>query len=279
MQRLYARRMGQTSVSAADDAVMFGVSLPSGSRVNHIRARMSCEASAAQTMNLQCLYMVEGWILPVLDPDAGAQMDTIFDQLVPKDTDTDTLDLDTGAAASGSFYEPGEHDWSELIDVGLQPERIFQRKRLLSFANNPIGFHITSGDAVKWWPSDAWALDIKKNFFVRQPSLLVFAFANPPLLDTTGTLPTVLAENEWTRFKYVTDFLHQAIIELIGLTESGAETPYDEMTTLIKKWMDPDVYEGTPGSFTPVTWRPVWDAGIDVSVEGTMGSATLSSGR
>ena len=39
------------------------------------------------------MMAVEGWILPVLDPDAGSSFDTLLDTLVPKDTDVEVIDL------------------------------------------------------------------------------------------------------------------------------------------------------------------------------------------
>ncbi len=129
MLRMFARRMSQVTTVAAADQVLFGVSLPSDSVVHDIRAKVHLIGnSPGVAWGLAHMYAIEGWILPVLDPDVGDDYDDIWDALVPKDTDVQTLDLDTAALDTSGFYEPGEADWSSLFDVGLRPERLYHRQ-------------------------------------------------------------------------------------------------------------------------------------------------------
>ena len=81
------------------------------------------------------MYACEGYILPVMDPDDNSSFDTLWDQLVPKDTDTQVINLDTEVTDTSPFYEPGEADWTALVDVGVKPERVYHRSRLLTMAN------------------------------------------------------------------------------------------------------------------------------------------------
>ncbi len=277
MLRMMARRTSQRDVTAGTDAVIFGISLPGGSRINAIRAQVNMESPTVTTVNRALLYMCEGWILPVLDPDSAANFDTIWDTLVPKDTDVAVLDLDTGGADTTSMFEPGEIDISAIVDVGLRPERIFQRRRMISFANRPLGVHFDTD--MKWRASDTFNINIRKNYSVSQPSVVLFAIGSPILDDTTTSIELQLKESEWSRIKFLRDVLHDATMHWLGLTETGAETPFVDAATLIQQHLEPDVVEQTTGMFGNAAWWVVADAIIDHSVVGEIGSQTVTTGR
>ena len=126
MIRMYSRRMAEVSITGGTDEVLFGIALPGGSRLNNIKAKMNVIRPGGGIANkLALYYAVEGWILPVHDPDAETLYDTLWNQLVPKDTDVESIDLDTESQDTQPFSEPGEVDWSQLFDVGFRPERVY----------------------------------------------------------------------------------------------------------------------------------------------------------
>ena len=281
MKRLMAKRRTHKAVAAGSDEVLFGVSLPSGSRINNIRAQFNMSSNILTSSLINgFMYAVEGWILPVHDPDLADTYEDIWDALVPKDTDTDVLDLDTTALDITPFYEPGEADLSGLFEVGLVPERVYHRHQLVTLfsphASMFIG--ITSTDVEQWIPADNFTIDIKKNFAITQPSILVFGCSSPSLDDTTTTLPTALAENEWARVKYIGDTLGEALKDVLGLVEAGAETPWEEATDLLRKHLEPDLLEETGGQFAATTWQVFSQAVIDHSVTGEIDIGTITTG-
>lgn len=280
MLRLMAKRMSQIEVAGSSDTVLFGVSLPSGSRINGVRAEVHIESTSVglNSVNLAHIYAVEGWILPVVDPDLGDSYDDIFDALVPKDTDTDALNLDTVALDQTPFYEPGEVTWEELMDVGMMPERIFHRHRVLTTAKLGIS-RLNAADTAGWWPHDYFEINIRKNYAIHHPSILVFAIGSPAGDDTSATIPTAAAETEWGQTKYMGEVLRRGLLHLLGLVEAGAETPWEEATALLKKHLEPDVYEVTDGSLGSLGMWVFCQATIDHSVQGDLGKSTVSTGR
>ncbi len=281
MIRMFARRLANRTINPGEDRVLVGLSLPSGSRVNNISIDVRLHQVLPIAIREVTMYAVEGWIVPVLDPDAATLLDTIWDQLVPKDTDVETIDLDTTSADSTPFYEPGEPDFSSLMDVGFRPERIYHRNRLLSIGNGSI-FTFQDNQTPflpQWIPGDSFRIRIRKNYAVRQPSVLMFAVANPSLDDTSAVSLAAASEAEWGQTKYIGHVLERALLHLFGVTEAGAETPWEEATALLKKHLEPDVFEETAGTFDAAVWDCSMKAIIDHSVEGRLGQTSISTGR
>lgn len=225
-------------------------------------------------------YAVEAWILPLIDPDSAPVYSTIMDQLVPKDTDVQSMDLDTVAADATPFWEPGEADWSKLIPIGFQPERIYHRHRHISFGTRNTGFSIKpTGEINQWWPTDSFDIRIRKNYFIENPSVMILGFSNPSNDDTDAVeAATALTESEIPQIRYVGDLLRRALLALLGVTETGAETPWEEASLLLQKHLEPQTLEDTGGFFAATTWHIVTDMVIDHSVEGEMGRIAVTTG-
>lgn len=277
MLRMIARRRSQRNIGANTDQVIFGISLPSDTVVNRVRADVHLVGGGTEGYLEAFWYGCEGWILPILDPEDNASFDVIWDQLVPKDSDIQTLDLDTGSQDTTPFFEPGEADWAQLFDVGLRPQRIYQRLRLLTYATANKPHTVT--DAANWTPTDVFRIELNRRFVVRQPSVMLFAVASPGTDDTTSTIETALSETEWSQVKYMEHVLERAQMDLLGLTEGGAETPWEEATNLLQNHLEPDVMEDSAGRFSSITWNAFTDALIDHSVVGRLGKITVTTGR
>lgn len=271
---MYARRRNQIDTAAGQDDVLFGISVPGESVVNNIRCDVHLVGKNSFTQGESAWYGVEGWILPIMDPDTTANYNVTWDRLVPKDTDGN-MDLDTGAQDQSSFFEPGESDWSQLLDIGLRPRRVYQRLRLLSYATAPKPH--TESDAVKWTPTDAFRVQVARRLYVKQPSVLLFAVGSPNVDDVTTTQEQHLEEDEWGRVAYAEHMVEQAQMDLLGLTDGG--TSIASATDLIQKHMEPDMYNQTAGSWRGLAAKVWGDALIDHSVKGRLGKVSLSTGR
>ncbi len=127
-------------------------------------------------------------------------------------------------------------------------------------------------------PSDLVTIRVKKNFYVDQPSVLVLALASPSFDDTVTAAQGPPVENEWARVKYITEVMKMAQIDLFGLTETGAETPWEDATDLLQKHLQPDVFEETASAFGNTSWTVFTQAMIDHSVVGQLGKAAISLG-
>lgn len=277
MFRMIARRRSQILAGTGTDQVMFGLSLPSDTVVNRIRANVELTGSVDKAAAEGLWYGCEGWILPILDPEDNSSFEVIWDQLVPKDSDVQTLDLDTGAQDTATFFEPGEADWAQLLDVGLRPQRIYQRLRMLTYASTPKPH--TVADAPNWRPTDVFRIEINRRLVVRQPSVVLFAMGIPVGDDTTTVVETALSETEWSQVKYMEHVLERAQMDLLGLTEAGAETPWEEATDLLQSHLEPDLFEETGGAWAAWSANVFTDALIDHSVVGRLGKMIVTQGR
>ncbi len=276
MIRMFARRRSQKTIAGGADEILFGISLPSESIIHDIRAQVHVVGSSVQPATSAIMYSIAGYILPVLDPDSAVTLEALWDTLVPKDNDTDTIDLDTAGADTAPFFEPGEVAFEQVLDIGLQPEKIYQRNAMLSFASSPHKQEDTS--VLEWTPSEVVDIRVRKRYRVSQPSALVFALAIPAMDDTTGTAVTVAVEDEWPRLKYIELVLEQSLMQFFGLIEAGAETPWTEAAQLLRQHLEPDVFEENAGSWAAPTFAVFTDAVIDHSTVGRMGKLQLGTG-
>lgn len=276
MIRMFPRRRNQISLGVGGDSVLFGISLPSDCRLNGLWAQVHVLSDAVIPITEARMYAIEGYVLPVLDPDSGASFDTIWDTLVPKDNDTDTIDLDTGASDSQSFFEPGEMALEEVMDVGLQPQRIFGKSFFKTYANGAMRQEDASIN--EWVLADRVSIRIRKRYRVSQPSVVLFALGNPAMDDTTSPGGSALAENEWPRVKYMESTLEMALMQHFGLLDVGAESPFEDAAILLRKYIEPDVGENNAGAWGAGTLKAFVNATLDVSAPGTMGKIQVGTG-
>lgn len=278
MIRMFPRRRSHRLIVPGTDEVLFGLSLPSDTRLNGLSATVHVVGTDIIPASKALMYGIEAYILPVLDPDSAPTFETIWDTLVPKDNDTDTIDLDTEASDTASFYEPGESAMAEVMDVGLQPERVYNTQRLRSFAT--AGLKQESASVLEWSLSDVFKIHLGKNRRYRcdGPSVILFALGNPDLDDTSAVEPTALAENEWARVKYIGTVLGQALMKHFGLIEAGAETPWEDAALLLRKFLEPDVFEETAGAYTAQNMNVFCNVTFDISVPGEMEKIQIGTG-
>lgn len=283
MFRMIARRRSQVDVSIGTDKVLCGMSLPSDSIVSDIKMTVegADSGSVFKAKDQAVMYGLEGYILPVHDPDAGTTLQVLWDQLVIKDTDTELIDLDTGATDATPFFEPGEINWNMVLDVGLRPQKIYGKYELLTFAS-PGQFRFQDNAtpfAGEWTPTALVNVRIRRPLRIKQPSVLVFGWASPSMDDTTTTEETALTEPNWSQVKYMEETLERAHMTLIGLTEAGATTPYVEASALIKTHLEPDVFEEDADKYVGIGWRVFAEMMVGHSVKGRFGKTILSTGR
>ncbi len=278
MIRMFPRRRQEIEIPVGLDRVIFGISLPSESILNAMWAEVHLVGQAVLPASQAIMYQIQGYILPILDPDEGNTMDSIWDQLVPKDDDVDTIDLDTAAADTLSMFEPGEMALAEVMDLGLQPEKLYSKSFMRSFATSNFKQEDTS--VLEWVPNEVVKIRLgkKRRFRCDGPSIAVFGLGNADLLDTVAQQPIVLAENEWPRVKYMGTVLEQSLMQHFGLIETGAETPWVDAATLLRKYIEPDVVENDAGAWSSATLRAFVNVTFDVSVPGEMSSIQIGSG-
>lgn len=280
---LRARRpFAMSAIAVGTDSVIAGVWLPAGSILTAVRGHVSLTSSTELLLNQAVAYGLEAWILPVEDPDSVVTMNALWDSHVPKDTSDNLLDLDADAADAAPFYEPGLITWEFLFDVGLTPRRISHRHKICSAANAALFFRQDTETPFleHFFAGAVERFDIRRGIRVSAPSLAVFAVASSSGGSTsTGNPIAAMPENEWGRIKYIDTVLEMAMIDLLGLTEAGAESPWEEAASVLKAYLDPAMLENNAGVMAQTAWNASGELVFDVVVPGTMPTKVLTGGR
>ncbi len=281
MLRMHAKRYGQVNCLAGTDRVVAAISLPSGTRLNRVSGTLKMVQLVALNVDDIAAYGAEIWLLPVFDPDAAINADTLWDNVVPKDNDADTLDLDTGATDTSPFWEPGEADLQQIFNVGNVPEKIWERRRLMTI-NDGYVFAFQDNQTpflLQWHPGSVDRIRVNKNYLLTEPMMLCLGVASPALDDTTTAVPTAMIEADWARVKYMKEVLSIALQQMLGLTEAGAETPFIEAAQLLRSHLAPDIFEEDGGRYVSAAWQAVAELNIDHSVPGEMAIGQISYQR
>lgn len=278
--RMLARRTFQRLILAGTDDVLAGIWLPAKTRVNSVRGYVAASAGQ-QAIGVANMAAIEGWVLPVDDPDATATMEVHWDTHVPKDISANVLDLDTIAQDTAPFFEPGELFWESIFDIGAQPRRVFHHHWMSTASLNAIAVNRDPATPFlyEFLPGKVVRLGTGP-FRVDEPSLLVFGGAAPNMDATSASGAIIaLAEEDWGQLQFIDHVLERAQLHLLGLFEAGAETPFEEASALLRQYLDPQILEETAGTFLPINWSMLGEMQIDLTVQGSLPKTMLSTGR
>lgn len=267
-------------VAAGSDRVLLNYPLPAHGVLNNVHLNIHVLGPEGVQFNQVVMYGLSGFVLPVPDPDSGIAVDTLWDNLVPKDIDSaqGVFDLDTGATDATPEFEMGEPDWSGIFDVAaMEPLEIFRRRKMLSTLNGMVNYEAVPAAADLWVPGDLVKTHVGRKVRVGTPSMVLFGLSSPSLDETNQTTPTVPSETEWILLQYLEIALDQAFMYLIGLVESGAESPYLESAGFIAELLEDDAYEATAGGFSPVSWTVFSQGTFDITVPGRKVQSSISS--
>lgn len=279
--RFFRHSLGQVVAAAGADIVVGGVLLPSESVLNNVWGDVHAVSLISMDFDRAVLYGCSGYVLPVEDPNATNAFDTIWDTMVPKDTDfaAGALDLDAESANTSPEFEPGEPNINRLMDLQVNDQdlRWFHRRKMLSFATRPTGFD--SGDTPKSFiPADNFRVRSRKNIEADYHSAALLGFSSPGMDDVTTTSWVSAADSvHWMQLKYLDVTLEQAFMQLAGLVETGAETPWEEAAALLEDLLEPTVVEITAGDFTAPSWNVFAALTFDVTVPGLIAKQQISA--
>lgn len=278
--RLFGRRYSSIDVPAGSDQVMVGYPIPPGGKLNNVWADVHIISAEQIPFQSAGMYGISAFAMQVPDPETGISFDTLWDNFVPKDVaeSSGAFDLDTDAADATAEFEMGEPDISAIFDIiANTPMELFRRRRMLSAARGSINYEAVSAGADVITLGEAFSLRIRKNMRASAPSVALIGFSSPALDVTTTNGETTPTENQWAWLTYLEMGLEQAFIHLMGLVESGAETPWEEAGAFVASLLERAAFEETAGAFAPTTWRVFTSAVFDLTVPGSVGVKTLSS--
>lgn len=278
--RLFGRRHSQRLVPAGTDEVLVSFPLPAGGVLNNIHLETHVIGPETVEFLQAVMYGLSGFVVPVLDPDDQIVVNTLWDNLIPKDVDhaAGVFDIDTSAADATPEFEMGEPDWTGVMDLAaMNPVQIFRRRKMITVATSMANYATVSAAPDLWTPTDIIKSKIGRKVRVATPSMVMLGFSSPSLDETTTGETNTPEEAQWTLLQYLEITLEQAFINLIGNIEAGAESPWEDASGFIAGLIEDDAFEETAGSFAPVSWVVFTGATFDISVPGRRNQNVISS--
>lgn len=249
--KIVVRTLFQQVVTGNSDRVMAALWIPSGGKLIgatvNVHAFVHGVAEATGGM-----YGTNAFLLPVDDPDAVVTADSVWDRHVPKDINeaAGAFDLDTGTAEGAAEFSIGEPDIAAVLGVGPSELQGGRRRKLLTFANSARAFDST---AATYTMADGFTLNIGGGERVEKPSVMCVGFSSPSI-DETTTVFTSPAEDQWTNLQFPAWTLEQALVELLGQVETGAESPWEEASAFLLTFIEPLAVLTAAGSVLERAW-------------------------
>lgn len=271
--------MFERTVTAGTDGVVSGIWMPANSICRMARGYLDFHGNTVATSLQSFLGAASLWWLPVDDPDTTGTMDSVWDSQVLKDEVVVSLDLDTQTMRTNAEWEPGAAKWAKLFDVGVEVKHLWRQHFMCNIARNAVGVGPAPDTpfGYEFVPSGHLSPELPVVIRSSTPGLLVVAASSADTVETSSTEAIAgLAEEDWGQLQYIDHVMERAMLNLLGVQEAGAETPWEEATTLLKKYLRPLVFETNSGTFVPITWKVTGEMDYIIEVEGTMGKRVLS---
>lgn len=278
--RLFGRVMSQRIIPAGSDEVIAAYPLPSGGQLNNVHMNVHVVGAEGFPYLQAVMYGLSGFVVPIMDPDVSINYQNVWDQLIPKDADQSagSFDLDTIAVDTTPEFEMGEADWNGVFDLtAMAPKEIYRRRRLLSVVDGAVAYEPVAAAADTWTPGEHITGKVGRKVRVNTPSAVMFGFSSPSLDETTTTEPLIPLEQEWFMLQYLDQTLQNAFMSIVGMTEAGAESPYEESAAFLAKLIEDDVFEEVAGSFAAQSWTVFTQMTFDITVPGMPEFKQLSS--
>ncbi len=262
-----------------NDDIVVAFDLPAESVLRRVSINMDIIGVALAFEREQALhYSLAMYMIELEDPDMAISYEDLWDRFVPKYTDVDTIDLDTGAADTTPFWEPGEANFDEVFDMGNMPLRMYYRRKRMTIADpGNAGLVFQPAETPfepQWLAMEKLHIRLNKSIRVRKPSVVILGLATPSLDDTT-TARAHLLEAEWGQIQYVESTLERALMDQLNIVEAGAETPWVEASLLLRKHLAPDVFEETAGAYSADNFNVFLDLHFEHTVPGRMHTGVI----
>ena len=279
MTRLFRHTYWSRSASAGGDVVVSAADIPNESTLNQTFGEAHNRWPSTPVAS-PVLYGMFGQVIPHSDPEQADPYEDMWDKYVDKaeDASVTSLWISTGSAASAPVFEPGEMNWEDLTDLAVVSDEseFLAYRKMLSFANSPIGFE--SGAPDTYYPADIVSLNRRKSRIRNGLYSAAITVISVPSMDDTSTAlySPVTNDSDWLFLKYASLTMKQAWMYLSGVTETGAESPYEDAALFMEEYLSPPVYEGVGYEFNSTTALIAGTMTYDVSVPGDKHFGTIS---
>lgn len=276
MRKIISRRYFERSVAPGLDGVLHGVTLPAGSVLHGIRFESAMETNTVQPVQTGAMGSIEGWVCAVIDVDAtgsAAQLDNIWDTRVPKDFETDALDLDSEATFTIAAFEPGAQDWESMFRAGQPSMPLYKTDWISSVSRNSIAHRDPATPfGLEWLGSLTRDVSLRPGLFIEEPSVVLFGLSAPDLTVTFAGPLLQLTEIELGLITFINSVMENAMLALLSVSGAGASTVFEAAVDALKAHVDPPVFEATADAWAAPSWQTFGKLIVEHSVPGNMTS-------
>lgn len=262
-------RFGHGAPSPGTDQAVVAIPIPSEGRLVQTSVQGHMVSSVAMDVLDVAAYGVHCLVVPLVSPNDGDVIDTIWDELVPKSNATLTLDLNENTVDVEARWEPGQEILGDLMDIQIvKPHVVYERRPLISFASVQTGF--TPGTPDTYRPTERFTFQNNQSFFCPREAALMYGISSPDwveavtnleLLPSTGLTTT----QEWSILKYLDKVVEDMMWDMIGAVTGGTQEIYKEATEFLEGLLS-DFGKVQTAEFTNATWSStvVMTAGVVV---------------
>ncbi len=271
------------AVPGGTDTVVASMPIPPGGVFMGYRAELHGILAIPLDMDSACMFHARAVIVPMgaSRMDTAISVQTLWDQLVPKDVDlsvvagADEIDWDDGTIAT-NFQEPGQVNFNDLVQLGDRPMDISRRNSgLLTFANAGRDPHLDT--TRKFTPAGSIRMGSNHKVRVRQASYFLLAIGAPAWDEVTNSVVNTIVDANWSALTYPDVMFDMMLPDILGLSETGATSPYADMAGFAVDLVEPSVREQTDGDFVASSWDTFTDWSVRVLTPGRPQMKTLQS--
>lgn len=277
--QINSRQEVMRTVTANADEIVASVPLSTGTVFQQMWLTQEVIAEAKINVEVAVFYGVAGYVFMHPDPDTAITLDILWDRMVPKDQAMDTdggFDLDNTATDAEPEFEVGQGNINAVIATEVAgTTEFFRRRKRISAGFGVPGF--VAGTPDLYLPVDNWRVHLTPMMRVDRPSMAMVAFSSPALDITEAPSHSTPAEHEWVMLQFLEVFLFDMWKQILGLIETGAESPYAEAAGFIAQLLEQTVQEETAGAYGAPTWTVFTSMTAQIDVEGTPEFRSLTS--
>ncbi len=275
MRLLSLNRIAAGAVLQGTDKVLMGFPVPSDCSLVNFWGEVSAMYGVTG-IGSGIMYGFDGYLIPIIDPDAGQAIEVLWDTQVPKMDQDLSYEL-SDASDTAPRYEPGQELTEAITGISFSsPEQVYKRRRLLTFANSPTGFDVTTPS---FMPTENFKVRIQKRYRALMESALLFAWSQPNMDDDVQNvelLPTG-ADEEWAMMKYIDMAIKDMMVHVLGLGSVGSGTvPWSVAETFLENLVsDFATIDGTPFASSGVSADVFMVGTAQIVVPGELPSANI----
>lgn len=273
-------RIGHGLPVPGTDQVLIGIPVPSEGRVVQTSVQGHMVSNSSVSVLDVVAYGAHCLVVPLVSPNDGDPIDTIWDELVPKSNATLTFDLNEATADAEARWEPGQEIVGNLLDIQIvKPQVVFERRKFITFADAQTGFEGGSPDTFR--PVDRFSLQNNESFYCPRESAVLYGVSAPDWVEAVTNLellPTgaLTVTQEWAMLKYLDKIVEDMMWDMIGAITGGTQEIYTEATAFLENLLS-DFGKVQVAEFSNMTWSATVVVTCGVVVPGRIEQQTISA--